>query len=164
MATDRLEILKITPHEPYTRPSGKMSFGNNYRSPSYQRQVDRLNDNVRQLYDEIQAKVEMLQESTQGIDPEFVLVFEVIGSVNSFMSAAQKAGMDWLGEYDEESIEADEDFYELDDKGKIKQGAMLPRKMYLTLTNQRSMNRMLSLWEKFQNGAEFEKGTTGANF
>ena len=161
MATDRLEILKITPHEPYTRPSGKMSFGNNYRSPSYQRQVDRLNDNVRQLYDEIQAKVEMLQESTQGIDPEFVLVFEVIGSVNSFMSAAQKAGMDWLGEYDEESIEADEDFYELDDKGKIKQGAMLPRKMYLTLTNQRSMNRMLSLWEKFQNGAEFEKGTTG---
>lgn len=161
MATERLEILRITPQAPYDRPTRKMNFRNGYRSPSYQRQVDRLNDNIRRLHTEILEKAAQLQEGTQGIDPEFVLVFEVIGSVNSFMAAAQKAGMDWLGEYDEESIEADDDFYELDVKGNIKRGAMLPRKMYLTLTNQQSMSRMLSLWEQFQNGAEFEKGTTG---
>lgn len=161
MATERLEILRITPQEPYDRPTRRMNFENGYRSPSSQRQVERLNERVRQLYNEIQDQVEHLQEGTQGIDPEFVLVFEVVGSVASFMSAAKNAGMDWLGEYDEEPIEADDDFYELDSKGKVKAGAVLSRKMYLTLSNQRSMNRMLHLWEQFQAGAEFERGTTG---
>lgn len=161
MATERLEILRIIPQEPSDRPTRKMSFGNNYHSPSYQRQVDRLNERLRRLHDEIQDQVAHLQEDTQGIDPEFVLVFEVVGSVKSFMSAAQNAGMDWLGEYDEEPIEADEDFYETDKDGQVKLGALLPRKMYLTLSNQRSMSQLLHLWEQFQNGVEFERGTTG---
>lgn len=161
MAIERLEILKITPQEPSDRPVRKMNFGSSYRSPSYQRQVSRLNERVRQLHDDIIAQAALLQEGTQGIDPEFVLVFEVVGSVNSFMAAAQNAGMDWLGEYDEESIEADDDFYEVDKDGQVKEGALLSRKIYLTLTNQRSMSQMLHLWEQFQNGTEFERGTTG---
>lgn len=95
MATERLEILRITPQAPYDRPTRKMNFGSSYRSPSYQRQVDRLNDNIRHLHDEILEKAAQLQEGTQGIDPEFVLVFEVIGSVNFLWLQPKKQA--WIG-------------------------------------------------------------------
>lgn len=158
---EKLKILKLTPQEPYNRPSKRITIVSNIQYPSRQRQIERLDRSVRQLYDEIQAQTARFQEGTQGIDPEFVLVFEVIGSVSSFMAAAKAVGMDWIGEYDDEAVESNDDFFELNNRGEIKQGAILPQRMYLTLSNQHSMNRMLSLWDQYQRGVEFERGTTG---
>lgn len=34
----------------------------------------------------------VMQQDMQGVDPEFVLVFEVVGSVSNFVKAAKKCG------------------------------------------------------------------------
>ena len=48
-----------------------------------------------------------------GLEPETVLVIEIAGSVDDFRQAVEGTdGLEWLGEWDIEDIEPDDDFYE----------------------------------------------------
>lgn len=156
---ERLEILKITPQEPVSRKPRK-GFGSSYRFPSKERQTARLGERMAQLSSEIEAQNYNLQMGTQGIDPEFVLVFEIVGSVDTFANAAKRAGLDWLGEFDGEPFVSNDDFKEIK-SGKVIEQSMLPQKLYLTLTNQRSMRNIIALWNRYQRGEAFEWGTGG---
>jgi len=48
-----------------------------------------------------------------GLEPETVLIIEIAGSVENFRQAVEDTdGLEWLGEWDIEDIEADDDFYQ----------------------------------------------------
>jgi hypothetical protein len=52
--------------------------------------------------------------------------------------------MEWLGEWDEEDIPADEDFYVGED-----QERRLSGRLFLVMSDQRAMRELISLWERY---------------
>ena len=81
-----------------------------------------------------------------------VLIFEVVGSVNNFIKAAQRAGMEWLGDTDFLS-EPDEYFYNIDKDGNRIE-TPVNEKLYLTLTNSVALQQLLSLWQRYIRGEQ----------
>lgn len=114
--------------------------------PSASRQGERLTPVFAELQAAFEARRVELQAASSGIDPEEVIVFETIGSVDKFISAVQKIpGLEWMSELEVEDIEPDEDFYE---EGKPSHS--LDGRLYLVMTNQRAMQELLSLWGQYQ--------------
>lgn len=86
------------------------------------------------------------QDNPAGLLPEQALVLETVNSVEDFYKALEGLhGLEWVGEYDLEDIEPDEDFY--DPKNRK---AKLPGRFYLLFHNQEGLRRLLSLWKRFQ--------------
>jgi hypothetical protein len=130
--------------------------GGKYHLPSPGRQGERLSSQFRELYSTIEARRFQIQQSTNGIDPEEVLILETIGSVEDFSKAvALIEGFEWLGEIELEEVIPDEDFYDEDHQDKSLNG-----RLYLISTNASAMNQLLSLWNQFvQNPAlKFPRG------
>lgn len=99
-----------------------------------------------------------VQSNTTGIDPEQVLVIETIGNVENFANAVRRIeGFEWMGEFECGDIEPDEDFF--DEKNSEKE---LDGYLYLVMTNQRALQEMLSLWERFKAdpNMKFDRGLT----
>ena len=62
----------------------------NFNTPSTSRQGQRLSPVFQQLFNNLDAQRIAVQQTTVGIDPEQVLVFETIGSVEDFATAVSK--------------------------------------------------------------------------
>ena len=119
----------------------------NYSTPSSTRQGQRLSPTFQQLFDNLDSQRVAVQQSTTGIDPEQVLVFETIGSVEDFANAVSKIeGFEWLGEIEIEEIIPDNEFYSLNKAGEKDENKMLNGRLYLVFTNTTAMNQLLSLW------------------
>ncbi len=90
------------------RDKPKPRFGSsNYHFPSPQIQKDRLTP----LFESIIQS--FIANSTEGIEPEYVLVLETTGRIDNFERAVRAVpGLEWLAEVDTDKIEADDDFYE----------------------------------------------------
>lgn len=130
--------------------SGKFSH------PSSERQGERLSPKFEALSNILDAQRAIIQQSTVGIDPEQVLVFETIGSVEDFAKAVSKIeGFEWLGEFEIEDIIPDDDFYSLDDEGE-REDKSLNGRLYLIFTNTTAMNQLLSLWRLWLDNPNFD--------
>ena len=57
--------------------------------PSFGRQFTRLQPSFNLLKNAFEQKAVKLQQSPTGINPEFALVFEIIGSVDNFYTAVK---------------------------------------------------------------------------
>ena len=93
------------------------------------------------------------------MNPEYALVFEVVGTVDSFYTAVKNSeGLEWLFDKESFDIEPDEDFYYSEDKNKSISG-----KVYCVMSNQEAMEQMLSCWKRFNDGESdvFARGYTG---
>jgi len=93
-------------------PKGKSYTPGRPHLPGHSRQVERLTkqlDNLRQGLSRYKAGV---SGAVAGLEPETVLVIEIAGSVDGFKQAVEAAGLEWLGEWDIEDIEPDDDFYQ----------------------------------------------------
>jgi hypothetical protein len=136
--------------------------GGNQRisSPSAANQYVRLNPKFQVLNDTLNAQRLVLQQNAAGIDPEYVLVFETVGSVEDFANAVCKInGFEWLRETDIEEIIPDEIFYRINRQGENEERNLSGR-LYLVMTNVSAMNQLLSLWNRyvqFEN-QPFERG------
>ena len=74
--------------------------------PSIERQYDRLNPYFSVLRQAFQQKAIAIQNSPVGLNPEFALVFEVVGSVENFYTAVKRVeGMEWMFEASTDEIE-----------------------------------------------------------
>lgn len=124
--------------------------------PSRASQVARVTPQLHTLNDALVRHAANLQTDIQGIEPEFVLVFEVAGKTLDFYKAAKKAGMEWLLDADC-AREADDDFYELKNDGS-RADKEVSEKLYLTMTNQRAMNQLLSLWNSYSRNEALPHG------
>ncbi len=91
------------------RDKMKPRFGSpNYHFPSPQRQKDRLTPRFESM---IQS---FITDSTEGIEPEYVLVLETTGKIDDFERAIRAVpGLEWLAEIDTDEIKTDDDFFEI---------------------------------------------------
>lgn len=153
MPKDILTLKKGNAQQIPTGPSKKIPKPPH---PSYDRQFERLAPKFQRLYETMDAKRTVLQSDPNGIDPEMVLIFEVVGSVRDFIRVASQIGMEFMGDTDEYT-KPDEDFHNIRD-GKMVD-TPVSEKLYLTLTDARALNELLSLWRRYTSGeTEFPVG------
>ena len=138
----------------FFRPSDQKSIVNPQRGgfsmphiPLFETQSQRVPQMFRELKRVIANRGLHVQAAVQGIDSEFVLVFEIAGTVDSFNKAAIRAGLEWLSCEDSEGT-PDEDFYSLNSRGE-RTDSPVNQKLYLTMSNTQALNNLLSLWRQY---------------
>ncbi len=161
MADERRPVL-VFPQPVKTVRVGLPPRFPRYKTPSKQRQSERLTAQMAALDKAVNDRRLLLSKDTLGAEPEGVLVLDVVGSLSKFHRAAKAAGIEWLGEQDEGTVKPDDDFaaLEVDDETDevVPSDRDVPRHLYLTATNLRTLQKFKSLWERWLKGATFERG------
>lgn len=81
--------------------------------PGHARQVKRLTQQLDELKQDFSMYKAGVSGGVAGLEPEMVLVIEIAGTVENFKQAVDSTeGLEWLGEWDVDDIEPDDDFYE----------------------------------------------------
>ncbi len=81
--------------------------------PGHATQSQRLKSQLADLQGEFSRYKASVSGAVAGLEPEAVIVIETAGSVDDFKRAVDATnGLEWLGEWDVEDIEPDDDFYE----------------------------------------------------
>lgn len=127
--------------------------------PSRARQIERFGrglDTLAQSWAKYRAS---LSDAMPGLEPETVLVIEIIGRVDKFQAAVGAAGLEWLGEWDQFDIAPDDDFYAMDDQDQRKTTSLTGR-LFLSMANEGGMRELLSLWEQWVAGTALPHGKT----
>lgn len=133
-------------------------------SPSFGKQFTRLQPSFTLLKTAFEQKALKIQQSPTGINPEFALVFEIIGNVDSFYTAVKNTdGLEWIFDSETEPFDPDDDFYQVNNKSGEKLEDSLNGKLYCVMSNQQAMSQLLSLWQRYQNGETdvFKRGFAG---
>ena len=149
---------------PHSEKASRNSLGSfvprGINRPTPQRQIDRLSPTFQVLSEALENKRISMQSDTTGIEPEFALVFEVIGSVESFYTAVKHVeGFEWMFDLDTTDIEPDDDFsFQGEDEDENLNGIV-----YCIMTNQQALEQLLSLWTRHSSGETevFQKGFAG---
>lgn len=135
-------------------PSGKQSL------PGHGAQVARIGKQIEQLEQNFAAYQASLSGALAGLEPEMVLVIEIVGRLDDFRQAVEAAGLEWLGETELDDLEAaDDSFYEADDAGQRTVKALSGR-MFLTMSNMAGMQEVLALWEQWKQNKNLPHGKT----
>lgn len=132
--------------------------------PAIGRQYNRLQPTFTVLQTAFEQKNMRIQNSPVGMNPDFALVFEVIGSVDNFYTAVKHSdGLEWLFDKESDSFEPDDDFYLIDRKTNERSNDSLNGKLYCIMSNQQAMTQLLSLWRRYNNGEEdvFKRNFSG---
>lgn len=133
-------------------------------SPSFGKQFTRLQPSFTLLKTAFEQKALKIQQSPTGINPEFALVFEIIGTVDNFYTAVKNTdGLEWIFDSETEPFDPDDDFYQINNKSGEKLEDSLNGKLYCVMSNQHAMSQLLSLWQRYQNGETdvFKRGFKG---
>lgn len=97
---------------PLQKESGKPFVPKAVHYPSNERQKDRLTPLFDTLRSSFDAQRMDIQQTPIGVDPEQVIVFETIGTVDNFVTAVKNTdGLEWLDEIEMEDILPSTDFY-----------------------------------------------------
>lgn len=95
-------------------PKGRGGFGDGLYLPRRARQAKRLEKQLDDLQDEFSRYKASVSGVVSGLEPETVLVIEIVGSVRGFKRAVMATdGLEWLGEWEVEDIEPTEEFYKV---------------------------------------------------
>lgn len=124
--------------------------------PSALRQVERLTVKFGTLQSAFDARRIQLQATAPADDPELVVVFETVGSVEKFIGAVKRTpGLEWLLEADEAGLEPDDDFYDQRDRQKSLYG-----RIYLLGSNQQALAEVINLWNRYKQDShvQLERG------
>jgi len=113
--------------------------------PTPARQRERLSPQFTRLQQAFENHRVVLQENADGIIPEKVLVLEIIGSVDNFVSAVRHANIEWIGEWINDLIPADEDFFNPDHREDPLSG-----RLFLTMTDGAALQQLLGLWNRWR--------------
>lgn len=133
-------------------------------NPSFGRQFTRLQPSFSVLRNAFEQKALKIQLSPTGINPDFALVFEIIGTVDSFYTAVKHTeGLEWIFDSESDPFDPDDDFYQIDRDTGERTDNLLNGKLYCVMSNQQAMSQMLSLWQRHQNGEAdvFKRNFTG---
>lgn len=114
--------------------------------PSAQRQADRLTPKFGTLQSAFDTRRVQLQATAPTDDPELVVVFETVGTIDKFIGAVQRTpGLEWLLEADEAGVAADEDFYDQRERARVLDG-----RLYLLGSNRQALTEIISLWDRYK--------------
>ncbi|MBA3059164.1 MAG: S8 family peptidase [Gammaproteobacteria bacterium] len=114
--------------------------------PDAQRQAERISPKFGALRSAFNARRVQLEAASPNDDPELVVVFETVGSIDKFLGAIKHTpGLEWLMESDEVGIEPDSDFFDTKEHAKP-----LPGRLFLLGSNQQALTEVISLWNRYQ--------------
>lgn len=167
MADERRPVLLFPKAIAAVRAKGS-GGASKFRFPSKLRQEERLGATISALERSLEERRVFLSDSALGGEPEGVLVLEVAGSLDKFHKAVKAVGIEWLGEYDEDEIEPDDDFKVVKkrnqegDEPDIEEETpnRVPRHVFLTATNQQSLSQFLAMWKQWLKGEAFKHRQT----
>lgn len=149
--------LLFFPRRSWSEPLSRPGRSSSIRFPIPSRQRDRLQPKLSALERAFEATRVSLQDDPAGLLPEQALVLETVGAVEDFLNAFNGLqGLEWVGEYDLEEIEPDEDFYDETDRE-----AKIPGRLYLMLQNEQGLRELLSLWRIFSKNPEHPQFAEG---
>ena len=156
-------LLRLPTPSPSAPPSGPRG-GSNIRFPSGGRQKAALAPVFNRLREALSKGAVELRQDPNGLAPERVIVFEIAGTVQNFLSAVAKIhGLEFMAEYATE-FTADEDFAVIDDrkatKGRDRTDKAVPGRMYLAMPDMRALEELLSLWDRWGRGEALGMGYT----
>ncbi len=155
---ERPLLILPSPGQPAVR-SKKSGGGGEIGRPSRARQGERLGPKFNTLQMALDAQRAHLQVEPAATTPEQVLVLETVGPIEDFIVAVQNiAGMEWLGEIEEEDIPPDDDFFALDKQRRRKPEKTLRGRVFLVFSNQQALDQMSSLWQLWQRGEDLPYG------
>ena len=143
-----------------TNPDYRPAMPPRPRRPGRTRQGQRLTPQFRALQEALAADTTELSESTNSPDPEFVVVFEVAGTIDRFMRAAQGIeGINFITDFVGAGIEPDEEFYNVDDDGDPVETSV-HQTLYLVMANAQAIDELVRLFELYQadRNVTFETG------
>ncbi len=158
MAT-RLPLLLFPQAKSLVPPSGRGFPVKQPHVPGHGKQVTRLGaqlDSLQENFDRYKASV---SSSVSGLEPETILVIEIAGTVNDFRQAVEAIGLEWMGEWDVDGIQPDEDFFETNNK-EMRTENPLKGRMFLSLGNEAGLRELLSLWQQWKNNQTLPSGKT----
>jgi hypothetical protein len=135
-------------------PPGKPHF------PNHGRQVERIAAQLADVQQDFSHYKASIGGAVAGFEPETVLVIEIAGRVEDFKRAVDATdGLEWLGEWDIEDIEPDDDFYEANKKGG-KTDKRLTGRLFLSLGNEQGIKELLILWNQWEKGQKLPMNKT----
>jgi hypothetical protein len=129
--------------------------------PTASEQFDRFSPKFSVLQRTIENKTILVQTSTVGIEPEYALVFETIGSIDAFYNSVKYiVGLEWMFDIPSDSIEPDERFFFEDEQGDRTEKELSGR-IYCVMTNREALNQLISLWTRYKDGEDglFQRGS-----
>lgn len=130
--------------------------------PTRRRQGQRLGPVFERLATVLDGDPLVLGGDPSGLAPERVIVFEVAGSISDFAAACGKVpGLEYLAESDSE-LEPDEDFWVIDTRidreGQRRGDKLVQGRVYAAMPDMHALRELLSLWKRYQDGADAEHG------
>lgn len=135
-------------------PPGKQNL------PGHGFQVTRIGRQIEQLGQDFARYQASLTGALAGLDPEMVLVIEIVGRLDEFKQAVEAVGLEWLGETELDDLDAEDDgFYELDAAGQ-RTGKSLSGRMFLAMSNMAGLQEILLLWEQWKINRTLPHGKT----
>ena len=144
--------LLLLPDPDFAQRSKLSSLNRQSHITSHHRQSERLSPQFSQLQEAFNARRVVIQQTSTGIDPEMVLVIEIVGSIDKFANAVKRIkGLEWLLEIEEDAIPSDGDFYDVKHPDKELGG-----RLYLVMTNHQALHQMLSLWNQYKENSQME--------
>ncbi|RAP09299.1 hypothetical protein C2W58_00588 [Bacillus pumilus] len=131
--------------------------GGNVHYPTRNKQINRIAPKFQRLDNAINRQRASVRDNISGITPEHALVFETVGTIEDFIKAVKKIeGLEWLVEL-EEYIIPDEDFFEEKDGERVEE-KQLNGRVFLMMSDQKAINELKSLWNRYQNSEDFPRG------
>lgn len=113
MMADHLPLLVFPRAKTIAPPTGTGFPPSKPHFPSHGRQVARIEAQLLDVQQDFARYKASISDIVAGLEPETVLVIEIAGRVDDFRQAVESTdGLEWLGEWDVEDIEPDDDFYE----------------------------------------------------
>lgn len=110
---DHLPLLVFPRARTIAPPKGDGFPPSKPHFPGHARQVERLSQQLDELKQDFSRYKASVSGVVAGLEPETVLVIEISGSVDDFRQAVEDTnGLEWLGEWDVEDVEPDDDFYD----------------------------------------------------
>ncbi|MDV9171975.1 S8 family peptidase [Streptomyces sp. W16] len=129
----------------------------NVRFPGAAAQKARLGGAWRALHEMLDKQNASIEAELSGVDPELVLVLEIIGDVDDFYKAVSKIkGFEYLAEVDKSDIDGEGNFVDLD-----KPGAHFDGTLFMLASNQEGLKDVLKLWNGYKSDRQkFPRGLT----
>ena len=142
---EQLPLLLFPRAVPIEREVGQSSPPRTHL-PGSGRQRERLEPRFRALQRAFDEKRLELQANALNDDPDLVVVFETVGSVDDIIAAATRIpGLEWLAGTIAADIEPDEDFYDTKDPEK-----RLGGKLFLVGSNRSALDEVVRLWRLYE--------------
>lgn len=122
------------------------------RHPSARRQGERLSPQFRVLQESLISDSMSLGSTPGASDPDYIIVFEVAGTVQNFRKAVQQIdGLNFIIDYLGDDLEPDEDFYSLDSRENKKP---VTQTLYLVMANITAVEQLIQQYRRWQSAPD----------